>query len=278
VVSTDARSPRGTRSKKLFRKPDLFCANHIRGRGDTMDMVDSTRSKLDLPDHQSAIPSSSMTASSRRSTSNDRVSPYSSSISSPPSSPELDASFQEISSITSKHPPFRHPPTTKQCPYCKDRVDGDLLGNFDTTVRLSVREQSRFCKAHRVRSAEMEWKEKGYPIIDWASLDTRLTQLHTHLDDILENRRESFYRNAYEGRIKSRQNETAQQSLMSGAGLEHLDLGYYGSRGAKSMYGCSLLTICRFLLLKLSITFHPGCKTLSRTSRINYTASPLRIS
>lgn len=75
----------------------------------------------------------------------------------------------------------------------------------------------------------MEWKEKGYPTIDWANFDERLAKFHPHLDNILENKRESFYRNAYEERLKSRQNETGEQSV------ENSEMGYYGSRGAVSM-------------------------------------------
>jgi hypothetical protein len=81
----------------------------------------------------------------------------------------------------------------------------------------------------------VEWKEKGYPIIDWPRFDIRLNKFHGDLNDILESQRGSFYRNAYEERFKNRQNETAKQSLMIGDGLENLELGYYGSRGAKHM-------------------------------------------
>ena len=170
-----------------------------------------------------------MTTSSRRSTSNDRASTLSSPISSPPSSPELDALTEKIPFLVSQTPVFYHPAITAKCPYCKERINRDFLPDYDKTVRLSVGAQIRFCKAHRIRSAEAEWKEKGYPIIDWPSFDKRLTRFHADLDDILENRRESFYRNAYEDRLKSRQNEKAEQSV------ESLELGYYGSKGAESM-------------------------------------------
>lgn len=229
ILATDVVLPRATRLKKSFKKPESFLAGEGRGGGDKIAVAEATRPKSDLRDFHSAIPSSSMTASSRRSTSNDRASAFSSPISSPPSSPELDALIEEFPSLASKTAIFYHPAITAQCPYCKDRVDRDFLLDYDTTVRLSVREQIRFCKAHRVRSAEVEWKEKGYPTIDWPGFDKRLTKFHAHLDDILENKRASFYRNAYEERFKSRQNETAEQSV------KNLELGYYGSRGAESM-------------------------------------------
>lgn len=229
VLATDAASPRFTRSTKIFKKPESLLTQDIQSSGDITVAAETTRPKLDHRDVPSAIPSSSMTASSRRSTSNDRNSTFSSPISSPPSSTELDALIQQIPFLASKAPVFYHPAITAQCPYCKDRVDRDFLSDRDSTVRMSVRAQIRFCKAHRVRSAEVEWKEKGYPTIDWPGFDKRLTKFHANLDDILENRRGSFYRNAYEERFKSRQNETAEQSV------ENLELGYYGSKGAESM-------------------------------------------
>lgn len=229
VLAKDGESPQASRSIKLFKKPESLLAQDIKGSGDIPVAADITQPKLDHRNIPSAIPSSSMTASSRRSTSNDRASTVSSPISSPPSSPELDALIEKIPFLVSKAPVFYHPAITAQCPYCKDRIDRDFLSDYDKTVRLSVGAQIRFCKAHRVRSAEAEWKEKGYPIIDWPGFDKRLTKFHANLDDILENRRSSFYRNAYEERLKSRQNETAEQSV------ESLEMGYYGSKGAESM-------------------------------------------
>ena len=229
VLAEDKGSPRATRSAKPFKKPELLLTQDVNDSGDITVAVETAQSKLDHRNVASAIPSSSMTASSRRSTSNDRASTLSSPISSPPSSPELDALIQKIPFLVSKAPVFYHPAITAQCPYCKERIDRDILPDYDKTIRLSVGAQIRFCKAHRMRSAEAEWKEKGYPTIDWPGFDKRLSKFHANLDDILENRQESFYRNAYEERLQSRQNETAEQSV------ENLELGYYGSKGAASM-------------------------------------------
>ena len=99
-----------------------------------------------------------------------------------------------------------------------------------------MRQQARFCKEHNARSAETEWNEKGYPKIDWLHFDKRLGNFHTALGDILKGRQKSFYRNAFEDQLKNRQNRTVQQSLTSGVGMEDLEPGYYGSRGARIMY------------------------------------------
>lgn len=229
VLAKDATSPRATRSTKTFKKPESLLPHNTQGSRGITVVAEVTQPKTDYRNVSSAIPSSSMTASSRRSTSNDRASTLSSPISSPPSSPELDAIIERIPFLASKASVFYHPAITAKCPYCKERIDRDFLPDYDKTVRLSVGAQIRFCKAHRIRSAEAEWKEKGYPAIDWAGFDKRLNKFHANLDEILDHRRESFYRNAYEERLKSRQNETAEQSV------ENLELGYYGSKGAEFM-------------------------------------------
>ena len=229
VLAKDVTSPRATRSTRIFKKPESLPPPDTKDSGDSAVAEEIAQPKLKYRSVPSAIPSSSMTASSRRSTSNDRASTLSSPISSPPSSPELDALIEKIPLLVSQAAVFNHPAITAKCPYCKERIDREFLPDYDKTVRLSVGAQIRFCKAHRIRSGEAEWKEKGYPVIDWPGFDKRLTKFHAHLDDILENKRESFYRNAYEERLKNRQNETAEQSV------ENLELGYYGSKGAESM-------------------------------------------
>ena len=97
-----------------------------------------------------------------------------------------------------------------------------------------MREQTRFCKAHRIRSAETEWEENGYPTIDWLQFDGRIARFHADLDNILRGRRPSFYRNKFEESLKSNKNRTVQKRFMD-SGLEAPELGYYGSRGAKLM-------------------------------------------
>lgn len=229
VLAKDAAPHRATRSTTTFKKPESLAPPDTKVSEDSAVGEETTKAMFNYRNVSSAIPSSSMTTSSRRSTSNDRASTLSSPISSPPSSPELDALIEKMPLLVFEAAIFYHPAITAKCPYCKERIDRDFLPDYDKTVRLNVGAQIRFCKAHRIRSAEAEWKEKGYPVIEWPGFDKRLTKFHAHLDDIIENKRESFYRNAFEERLKNRQNETAEQSV------ENLELGYYGSKGAESM-------------------------------------------
>lgn len=122
-----------------------------------------------------------------------------------------------------------------KCPICKKAVERGFLEEFENAARLNIRQQLRFCKAHRARTAASEWEAKGYPKIDWQHFDKRLARFHGDLDEILRGKKPSFYRNAFEDHLKSGQNRTLHQTMMSGSSMEGLVPGYYGSRGAKLM-------------------------------------------
>lgn len=98
-----------------------------------------------------------------------------------------------------------------------------------------MRQQMRFCEAHRIQSAKAQWEVKGYPNIDWNGFDQRLAHFHGALNDILQRKRASYYGNAFENHIKSG-NRTLLQSMRSGSRMEGFELGYYGPRGAMLMY------------------------------------------
>lgn len=213
VLPDGTPTPRATRLNKSFKMPDTI---------------------VTLSDIQAPPPFSSITASSLPSTLNDAAS--SSSVSSPPSSPEIDASIQGLLFEKANVPYFREPSTVAKCPFCKKPVERGFLEGFERGGHLNIRQQLRFCNAHRARTADSEWEEKGYPKIDWQHFDERLAWFHKDLDEILQGKRPSFYRNAFEDHLKSGRNRTLLQALSHGSVLEGLVPGYYGSRGAKLMY------------------------------------------
>ena len=132
-------------------------------------------------------------------------------------------------------------PRSTVCPMCKQPVDQSYLEGFTKAgTRMSLRQQAQFCKAHKERSTESEWVERGYPRIDWELLDARIAKSHASLDDILSRRRLSFYRNAFEDSLKGGKIRTIQESMMGGE-TEGMTPGYYGGRGAKVMYGAIFL-------------------------------------
>ncbi|KAL8794304.1 MAG: hypothetical protein Q9195_003130 [Heterodermia aff. obscurata] len=207
-------SPQGaTRSLTSFRQPLVLPETDEIGTGDMQGLLKNLKSKQFLP---SKVPASSTTDSSLLSISNGAAS--SSSLSSPPDSPGLNDE-----------------PAPALCPVCKIPVDRAFLEEFNNGKPLRARQQTYFCKAHKIRTAEQEWKDKGYPKIDWSNLDRRLEKLHPLIEDILAEKRPSYYRNAFEDRISKEQMKTLKATLFDSATMEGVLPGYYGSRGARAI-------------------------------------------
>ncbi|KAL8714741.1 MAG: hypothetical protein Q9220_001254 [cf. Caloplaca sp. 1 TL-2023] len=122
---------------------------------------------------------------------------------------------------------------TVQCPICKDFVPRLFREEFSRTKHLSIREQADFCKAHKLRSAGDTWRARGYPTIDWHRFPERLPIYEPAVREILNGTRRSFYRNMFEDQVKRGANRTLQQSMLSGGGWEGLNVGYYGTKGAR---------------------------------------------
>lgn len=121
------------------------------------------------------------------------------------------------------------------CPWCKAPVDpGDLL-RFRAQPKQRMREQRQFCDSHKQSSAEQEWREKGYPEIDWDTFDERITRHFADLETIMVPESASFYRNSLDTALKTGQAKNFRLSL-DGDGLEKISCGYYGTRGAGKMY------------------------------------------
>ncbi|TPR01514.1 DAD family protein [Aspergillus niger] len=120
------------------------------------------------------------------------------------------------------------------CPWCKAPVDpGDLL-RFRAQPKQRMREQRQFCDSHKQSSAEQEWREKGYPEIDWDTFDERITRHFADLETIMVPESASFYRNSLDTALKTGQAKNFRLSL-DGDGLEKISCGYYGTRGAGKM-------------------------------------------
>ncbi|KAI9720036.1 MAG: hypothetical protein M1812_003163 [Candelaria pacifica] len=154
-----------------------------------------------------------------------------SSLSSPPASPILNSSqARELITI----PDSSSGNGTTRCPLCKALVDEDLLDELRYGRRMGVQKQARFCRTHKKRSAAEEWKVRKYPDIDWDRLDARLKSYHHILEDILEGRRTSYYKDILKDSIASGRDRTMAQS-MGGDGFHGLTPGYYGPRGARKM-------------------------------------------
>lgn len=118
------------------------------------------------------------------------------------------------------------------CPMCGESVDGIFLRSYNGGKRMNISTQTKFCRAHKKKSARNEWAEKGYPVIDWSDLDTRLAQHHSYLKTLLDGA-SSYYRNILAEQVKSGKDRTLLQAVSNSR--NSLTPGYYGSRGFRAM-------------------------------------------
>ena len=142
------------------------------------------------------------------------------------------ASQNEGSAMTSS--PYDPPGMTK-CRFCGTLIDKAWFEEVAGTHRLSMRRQAEICHKHKIRTGCVEWREKGFPEIQWHIFDERLCSYHPQLDDLLQSSEPSFYRNLLQDTVRSGKNRTLRQTVMQSEDMGGLVPGYYGSRGAKAM-------------------------------------------
>ena len=247
-VSANTTTSPSPKTQNSFRAP-LKCEDYNElGTADMQGLLGQVKEENDVP-LKIRNSGSSITESSLPSALRDRAS--SSSISSAPSSPGGVEEAFSISSANGREPP------SAVCPVCKEPVDFEFLEEFDGGKRLRSRDQLRFCKAHRARSARSEWSAKGFPEIDWQRFDERMKRYHPVIDDILKGTKSSYYRNALEQQIRSKKFRTMKEAYQDSESMEGLSPGYYGSKGARAMYVFSRFLCCPFHDFHL-ISFQPA--------------------
>ena len=217
-------------------KPSILAeADALKSSG-LQDALNTVTNKLGLSERQFDLIPSGPPDSSAPPRSFDAATTVSSPLSSLDDS--TPGSSHDVPIITSEDlPNFEAKPRPTVCPMCKQPVNQSYLEQFtEVGKRMSLRQQSEFCKAHKERTAESEWAERKYPKIDWHQLDARIVKFHGLMDDILSRRKSSFYRNVFEDSLKSGKSRTIQERLTRGDEIEGMSPGYYGGRGAKLMY------------------------------------------
>lgn len=227
--------PPRTQSHKnlpIFKKPDeLLCSmRHYRLNTSSRDpTIREPRYRIPtrLPSLSSTASASSIFVSIPKYAPSSHSSPPSSS--SPTEFSEIKASIENLQTISSSA-------AIAKCPLCYERVDCDLLQQFedDNGVRITMRQQKKFCHLHKTQSAKAEWKAKEYPQIDWTNFERRLARCTNALDEILKRRRPSYYRGELEQRMKNGI-RTLAQDMKSGAKMLGVEVGYYGPKGAMMM-------------------------------------------
>ncbi|KAI0203933.1 RTC4-like domain-containing protein [Astrocystis sublimbata] len=117
------------------------------------------------------------------------------------------------------------------CPMCYQEVDRELLEKYSPDGKMSVKQQTAFCRLHKRRSAAKARMEKGYPRVDWGALEQRCSLHYRFLRNILEGTQASHYRELLRERVESGKNRT----LLTNN--DNLTPGYYGPRGLQVMTG-----------------------------------------
>ncbi|KAH0548664.1 hypothetical protein GP486_007790, partial [Trichoglossum hirsutum] len=117
----------------------------------------------------------------------------SSCLSSPPDSPHFVSSPEAQDGYVRERDILTETPATR-CPMCREVVDAEFLNGFGDGRRMNIRKQSKFCRAHKQRSAKEEWVTRGYPDIDWDGLRARIEKYHSELENLLEGRASSHFK------------------------------------------------------------------------------------
>ncbi|KAH8814959.1 RTC4-like domain-containing protein [Xylogone sp. PMI_703] len=114
---------------------------------------------------------------------------------------------------------------TPRCPMCKHSITAE---EQKKCLTMNTRQQEKFCRRHRKRDAEDVWFTKGYPSIDWATLDSRLAQHHTYLQTLL-NGTNSHYRESFQEAVSAGKDRNLLKMT------RNLTPGYYGTRGLRAI-------------------------------------------
>jgi RTC4-like domain len=137
---------------------------------------------------------------------------------------------------------------TAQCPLCLTPVSNTHLEEFAIrhskfpSTRLPSRLQQKFCREHRVQTAEKTWQARGYPTIDWDELATIRVKRHIPaIRSILQNETPSYYRDRLveattQQHAKQKKSTTSRKGLqryLKEGVLDVVKYGYYGPLGAK---------------------------------------------
>ena len=123
----------------------------------------------------------------------------------------------------------------RRCPLCNEVVPRAFLEALDSGLsQLSWQQKVDVCEAHKRRAAGAEWTQQRYPEVDWDAFEERLERFHEELDNILDLRRPSFYRDELERRVNEGKSRNAFRNP-SAAGQETIVPGYYGLKGAQRM-------------------------------------------
>ncbi|RYP72038.1 hypothetical protein DL769_004525 [Monosporascus sp. CRB-8-3] len=140
------------------------------------------------------------------------------------SEPGLDNDNEDDTSLLATQKPKE-----ARCPMCHEPVDPELLEKHSDRGRMNIRKQTAFCRLHKRRAALDSGTERGYPKIDWSTIESRFASHERFLRDILEGSRPSHYASILKGKVESGKDRTL---LKTG---DSVTPGYYGPKGLHVM-------------------------------------------
>lgn len=133
-------------------------------------------------------------------------------------------------------------PAPARCPVCNELLGEEFSSKVQLLKGRATKAQMEFCRGHRIRTAERDWVEKGYPTINWEELEKRIERHLSELEKILTLQIPSYYRRLLE---KSAEENRGNLRLTAHSeSLDDLSPGYYGARGSKKMWVASLYSHC----------------------------------
>jgi len=134
---------------------------------------------------------------------------------------------------------------------------------------MNLRLQEKFCQAHKSRTADDVWLDRGYPKIDWSALRSRLDAHQDHIHAVLDGNYESPYYKQHAKIVTDIKNRSNTSAVASGR-FTGLRAGYYGTKGEKIMYVLKLssspcLNLTQTRAENIIQTFSDKLRSLSRT-------------
>ena len=128
------------------------------------------------------------------------------------------------------------PPPPDLCPICQQPMSSSFMASYGAVdlINMKIRQQSKFCLAHKRHEADETWAERNYPTIEWKMLEDRLKKLDPMLEELLNGRISNPFREELEEQVKKGKHRALVQDI--GADSEVcLTPGYYGSKGSQIM-------------------------------------------
>lgn len=119
-------------------------------------------------------------------------------------------------------------PDMALCPMCDEPVDKPWLSEFSKNQRMTIARQAKFCHLHKKRSAKDIYAARGYPEINWETLESRIAGQHDFLESLI-NGETSHYGDAHRESINTGKNRTLLKTE------DYPTPGYYGLRGMSVM-------------------------------------------